>query len=1205
MRPLFHTIYYLLLTIGCLSAARAQAQPSPGRQADLAALKAIYNALGGATSGLAWPVDAANALTTFQSWPGVAVTPSDATGRVTGLNLPGLSLRGNIPAEIGDLSELRTLNLSNNQLTGTVPVSLAALTKLTTIDLSRNQLTILPNFRTATALTALNMANNRLGFDSFEANANVRGAVLVPQDSIGNDTTIVLTERDNLVFPVAVGGTANLYQWFRNGVAFGSIAATSELRITDVRRLQDQGRYTLRITSSLVPDVTLWRRTVRIRITPCFVTGSRISPLQSRICEGQPLPTLTGTVATSGARGTVTYQWQRSLDNGRTWTNVGGNTQDYQPTALSGAARIRRLAADGRCLTDTSNSVSVTFVPLLQNNRVTASYILCPRDSIRTFRGVGRVTGGIGRLRYVWQSSINRGRNWRNEDATENFRPQRITSDTTLFRRVVSDSLCFSDSSNVLQVIRSPRFPSNIVGQNQQICPRQPVLALRDTIRSDSLLRLRDTVNFRFRWQVSADRIRWNRADSTTRADTFSTFLPLYAINRTLYFRRLVVGPCTTDTSNVVTISLVGPINGNRIRSDREVVCEGDTSLVNVRGTFSLTGGGGQLRYIWQSSLNRRSWNNRGDTINIAFRVSDISDTTFVRRIVVSRCYSDTSNVITINRAFSYGPNTITSSQINCQGDSASVLRGSPTTIQKSFKYQWQSSPDSINWSSIDTTGRSRDSTRRKDYGFSVDYRPGLLTAPKTFFRRIVDNGCKPDTSNVIFVQIVARLANNRIDGTQTLCEGRPIAPIRGQVPQGGGGGYRYRWEVTSDTISGIDSLDRLRVRWALADTAAVYSPAGLIRTTSVRRVVLGRQCRPDTSNVIKITIIGRVNNNNVRDNQEVCFGVKPDTLRGSVPTGGDGKFSFVWQRQVNQRTWQTVAATRDFFPDVNETSRFRRIIFTECFTDTSNTVTIFITQQIRNNRIIGGGQTVCRGSRPDTIRAERPTDGTGTFRYQWQSSRNRRTWVNIERAVAENLQLTIPPDSTTYYRRIVANLCFRDTSLSVPLRILDLPSVDAGRDTIVNVGMSVRLLATGASSFVWTPREGLDNDSTASPLASPSLNTTYIVRGTDASGCTNVDSVVVRVATDPGNVLRLSEVITPNGDGLNDLLYVDGLELFPENTLVVFNRWGQELFQKRNYRNDWDGTINGKPLPTGTYFLILRLQATNRPFKGAFTILN
>jgi gliding motility-associated-like protein len=1154
-------------------------------------------------------VDAPNALASINTWTGVTVTPNDATGRVTGLNLSGQRLRGRIPAEIGALTELTTLNLANNEFTGAVPERLATLTRITTINLNRNFLTSLPSFRTTTSLTSLNAANNQLAFDSFEPNSSVAGATLAPQDSLGRDTTLTLDERAVLRFVPRVGGTANVYQWFKNGAPFGPSSSTSDLFIDDIRRLQDQGGYRLRITNSNVPGVTLWLNTVVVRVNPCFVSGSRIEPRESVFCEGQAIPNLRGPAVTSPIRLPITYQWQRTTDGGRTWVNVGGNTAEYQPPSLGVRAQFRRLASDGRCTTDTSNTVSVTFIGRIQNNQIRSSYILCPGDSVRTFRGVSPVTGGAGRLRYTWQSSINQGRTWRNEDATVNFRPQRITNDTVLFRRLVADSICFVDTSNVVRVVRSPRFPSNIVGFNQEVCRGGRALALRDTIRLDSILRTRDTVNFRFRWQVSANRRTWLRADTANRADTFSTFLPLYRIDTTLYFRRLVVGPCNTDTSNVVAISVVRPINGNVIRSDRDVVCAGDTTRVNVRGTFSINGGGGQYSFLWQSSLNRRDWNNRGTADSIAFRVEDISDTTFIRRIVRSRCVADTSNVIRLGRAFNYGPNTISGSTINCNNDTVSaralILRGtSSTSPLGSFRYQWQLSPDTVNWANIDTAGFSRDTAQanRRDPGTSMEYRPGFLTRRITYFRRIVFNGCQGDTSNRVFVSIVPDLTNNRITGTQTLCEGSPINPIRGEIPQGGGGGYRYRWEVSTQA----DTLGR-PLGWALADTSVNYSPPNLIRTTYVRRVVVANQCRPDTSNIIKITIINRVDNNRIRDNQEVCLGVRPDTLRGSVPVGGDGNFQFVWQRQVGGtgQAWQTVASTRDFFPDINQTSRFRRLVFTECFVDTSNVVTVFITRFIRGNQILGGGQTICRGSRPDTLRGQMPDDGTNVFRYQWQTSRNRRQWTNINRAVAENLVLDVGPDSTTYYRRIVSNRCFSDTSLSVPIRVLDLPDVDAGPDTIVNVGQSIRLNATGASRYVWFPRDGLDNDSIPNPIAAPLETTTYIVRGTDPAGCTSVDTMVVRVATDLANVLRVVDIITPDGDGRNDVLHVDGLESFPENTVIIFNRWGQEILQRRNYRNNWDGTIDGKVIPNGVYFYLIRAGTGNRPLRGSFTVLN
>lgn len=70
------------------------------------------------------------------------------------------------------------------------------------------------------------------------------------------------------------------------------------------------------------------------------------------------------------------------------------------------------------------------------------------------------------------------------------------------------------------------------------------------------------------------------------------------------------------------------------------------------------------------------------------------------------------------------------------------------------------------------------------------------------------------------------------------------------------------------------------------------------------------------------------------------------------------------------------------------------------------------------------------------------------------------------------------------------------------------------------------------------------------------------------------------------GNI-KVPNVITPNGDGKNDVLKVDGIELYKENTIAIFNRWGNEVFRSQGgYQNNWDG--NG--LSEGTYFYVLKL---------------
>jgi gliding motility-associated-like protein/uncharacterized repeat protein (TIGR01451 family) len=63
----------------------------------------------------------------------------------------------------------------------------------------------------------------------------------------------------------------------------------------------------------------------------------------------------------------------------------------------------------------------------------------------------------------------------------------------------------------------------------------------------------------------------------------------------------------------------------------------------------------------------------------------------------------------------------------------------------------------------------------------------------------------------------------------------------------------------------------------------------------------------------------------------------------------------------------------------------------------------------------------------------------------------------------------------------------------------------------------------------------------------------------------------------------------SPNGDGINDNLTIQGLEAFPKNELSVFNRWGNEVFSQKGYKNNWSGTWDSGILPDGTYFYIFK----------------
>jgi gliding motility-associated-like protein len=72
-----------------------------------------------------------------------------------------------------------------------------------------------------------------------------------------------------------------------------------------------------------------------------------------------------------------------------------------------------------------------------------------------------------------------------------------------------------------------------------------------------------------------------------------------------------------------------------------------------------------------------------------------------------------------------------------------------------------------------------------------------------------------------------------------------------------------------------------------------------------------------------------------------------------------------------------------------------------------------------------------------------------------------------------------------------------------------------------------------------------------------------------------------------------IPEAMTPDGDGINDTFVIKGIEKYPTNSISIFNRWGDLVYQKENYQNDWDGTsmnsltIGEDALPTGTYYYL------------------
>jgi len=103
-----------------------------------------------------------------------------------------------------------------------------------------------------------------------------------------------------------------------------------------------------------------------------------------------------------------------------------------------------------------------------------------------------------------------------------------------------------------------------------------------------------------------------------------------------------------------------------------------------------------------------------------------------------------------------------------------------------------------------------------------------------------------------------------------------------------------------------------------------------------------------------------------------------------------------------------------------------------------------------------------------------------------------------------------------------------------------------------------------------------------------------YEIRSVDCGDVVSTASLFISSTT--GNLATAYNAISPNGDGMNDLFVFDQVErcpeMFPERNIVIFNRWGDIIFEASPYNNDWEGTnSNGMPVPEGTYYYVLRLN--------------
>lgn len=624
---------------------------------------------------------------------------------------------------------------------------------------------------------------------------------------------------------------------------------------------------------------------------------------------------------------------------------------------------------------------------------------------------------------------------------------------------------------------------------------------------------------------------------------TTDTFLIYNNLTQTRQYRVLIQnGSCPAVYSDTATITVTQPANAGTLASNR-TVCSGASG-----DTLRLTGYYGSI-IKWQS-------NNGGGWMDIANTTDTLSyptpTATISYRVIVDTgvCGADTSNVVTVALAPATDGGNLIGSDTVCAGLNYDTIF---LTNQVGNVLEWQISDDlGVSWSSLVNTD-------------TFQVYSNLSTT--RWYRALVEaTGCSQEYSDTAVITTVAQPIGGTVQEDKSICGGTNTDTLY----LIGYSGNVIKWQMNS----GSGWMD-------IANTSDTLFISNLVSTTSYRAIVGNGYCPNDTATQATLTVIATTLGGSIVQSDSVCLGINRDTLQ-LVGHVGDIRW---WERSTDDgASWTPIANTDTFqiYNNLTQTTWYRVLVEgTSCPNDYSDTA-IITTYVPMVNITPQDTTTFCEG---DSVQLDATTGYTA---YSWNTGE---TTPSVVAKTTNTYTVTI-----TDFRGCM-------NSDSVDVTVNPLPTADAGDDVEIDLGESTMLMGQGGTSYLWSPGETLDDVNAQNPMAKPLETTTYYLIVTDNNGCQDDDSVTVTVKKE--FVFGTKNIITPNGDGFNDVWKVDNLDAYPECTVLIMNRYGTVIYQTKGYQNTWDGTVDGKTVPDGTYYYVITCDGFDGDYKGSITVLS
>lgn len=556
---------------------------------------------------------------------------------------------------------------------------------------------------------------------------------------------------------------------------------------------------------------------------------------------------------------------------------------------------------------------------------------------------------------------------------------------------------------------------------------------------------------------------------------------------------------------------------------------------------------------------------------------------------VVKFCPTPTPPLITVT----------TFTNVLCNGSNTGVASASPIGGTPGYTYSWSTNP-------TQTTATAT----------------GLI--PGTYTVIVTDNVGTTSISTFTITQPNA-LSSSITQQVHETCFGDSIG-IAGIKPSGGTPGFTYSWSTlpaqTQDVATGLKAgtytvtftdvnnctgTSTITITEPPAITATV-SPAGIcIGQTAVITAVAAGGTPGYTyswhggSIGSTYTVTPTVNTNytiSITDSknciaiQVVTVSVSPvpviipsaDTMvcaGNAVLLSCSGASTYAWSPSsgLSSTTGTSVTVTNTATTTYTITGSVNG-----CNNDT------VVTVNINDNPTITSTLTDAHCNATDGTAIAVATGGTGNYTYLWSNSYTGNAVTGLA--------------AGTYTLNVTDSLgC--NQSHTVTINSLPGPTADAGNSVTIIQGASATLSANGGVTYSWYPSTGLSCTTCSNPVASPTVTTKYFVVASDSNGCTSLDSVLVTVEVLCAEIY-LPNVFSPNNDGQNDSYGPIVTGAADNFYLVIYNRWGQKVFETTDVNYKWDGKFNGADTDSGVFDFICKYscKSNEQNKKGTLTLI-